>query len=156
MEKNKNQEHYTLKIRKILRTASLGSNFIGSYYNKKEWQQAKLLVSQVGRYQVHNQLASQLPRSCQQLVIKLASYSGKATKNHYHYCLLALPNFISVFNKMLSYLSFLKQLQFLAEQSPNQTLRHFTSLISIFFVLKSQLAALCWPRGAIVKFKNRN
>ena len=121
---------------KILRTASLGSNFTGSYYNKKEWQLARQLVSQLGRYQVYSQLAScPVPlRPGQQLLIKLASYREKAKKNYYHYCLLVRPNFFSVFNNMLSYLSFLKQLQFLAEQSPSQPLRRFTSLISIFCV----------------------
>ena len=118
---------------KILRTASLGSNFTGSYYNKKEWQLARQVLG--------IQLASCL-RPGQQLPIKLASYSEQATKNYYHYCLLIGPNFVSVFNNMLSYLSLLKQLQILAEQSPNQPLRHFTSLISIFFFqVTSQLAA---------------
>ena len=98
---------------KILRAASLGSNFTGSYYNKKEWQ-----------------LASQRPS--QQLLIKLAIVK-KPLKNYNHYCLLLLPNFFFIFNNMLSYLSFLKQLQFLV---------CFSSLLNIFFgALTSQLAA---------------
>ena len=71
-------------------------------------------------------------RPGQQLLIKLASYSEKAKKNYYHYCLLVRPNFFSVFNNMLSYLSFLKQLQFLAEQSPNQPFIA-SLLLSAFF-----------------------
>ena len=108
---------------KILRTASLGLNFTGSYYNKKE------------RY-----IASQLPSAFRpgQLLIKLARYSEKAEKNYYRYCLLARPNFISVFN-MLSYLSFLKQLQFLA------TNRFVASLLlSAFFLRWRHSWLLLW------------
>ena len=122
---------------KILRTANLGSNFTGSYYNKKSGSE---LGSQLARQVGIRYIGSCLSPG-QQLLIKLTSYSEKATKNYYHYCLLVRPNFFSVFNNMLSYLSFLQQLQFLEEQGPNQPLRRFTSLISIFFALTSQLTA---------------
>ena len=122
---------------KILRTASLGPNFTDSFYNKNEWLVSQL-VSQVGRYQRYiGAIASSchcLKRLGQQLLIKLASYSEKATKNYYHYCLLVLPNLFSIFNNILSYLSFLKQFQFFAEQSPNQPLRRFLFLSVCFCV----------------------
>ena len=81
-----------------LRTASLRSNFTGFYYDKKE--------------------CSQL-RPSWQILIKLAIVK-KRLKSYYHYYFLLLPNSFFVFNNIFSYLSFLKQLQFLAEQSPNQ------------------------------------
>ena len=114
---------------KILRTANLGLNFI---IIKKEWQLARQLVSQLGIG--IRCIASCLKRPGQQLLIKLASCSEKATKNYYHYCVLVLPNLFSILNNMLSYLSFLKQLQFLAEQSRNQSLRRFLFLSVCFCV----------------------